>query len=130
MGAPLPDEQAAPEREKLPGRGRPGDAPLRSEEDLIPAIRDADAVINAGGRFPASVIQAMTSAVIVQGSVGYDQIDVDAATEKGIMVANLFDYCIEEVADHAMTLLLACARRLRFMERSCRRGSGVAIAAR
>jgi D-3-phosphoglycerate dehydrogenase len=124
VGAPLGEDLAAPEREKL----RQVDAelimhPYVAEEDLIPAVRDADAIINAGGRFPATVIRALDKArVIVQGSVGYDQIDLDAATAKGIMVANLFDYCIEEVADHAMTLTLACARRLRFMERVVQEG--------
>lgn len=124
VGAPLPEHQAAPEREKL----RRVDAelvmhPYAGEDDLIPVVRDADALINAGGRFPASTINALRKAkVIVQGSVGYDPIDLDAATARGIMVANLFDYCSEEVADHAMTLTLACARRLRFMERVVQEG--------
>jgi D-3-phosphoglycerate dehydrogenase len=124
VGAPLPEHQAAPEREKLRQVGAELVMhPFAGEEDLIPAVRDADALINAGGRFPASTIAALQKAkVIVQGSVGYDPIDVNAATAKGIMVANLFDYCIEEVADHAMTLVLACARRLRFMERVVQEG--------
>jgi D-3-phosphoglycerate dehydrogenase len=124
VGAPLGEELAAPERAKLARIGAELVMhPYAGEEDLIGAVRDADAIINAGGRFPASVIRALDRArVIVQGSVGYDSIDVDAATEKGVMVANLFDYCIEEVADHAMTLVLACARRLRFMERALQEG--------
>jgi D-3-phosphoglycerate dehydrogenase len=97
--------------------------PFAGEEALVAAARDADAIINAGGRFPASTIRQLEKCrVIVQGSVGYDPIDVEAATARGIMVANLFDYCIEEVADHAMTLVLACARRLRFMERVVHEG--------
>lgn len=124
VGAPLPEEQAAPERAKLKAVGASLVMhPFTSEADLIEAARDADALINAGGRFPATTIAQLEKArVIVQGSVGYDQIDVKAATAKGIMVANLFDYCIEEVADHAMTLTLACARRLRFMERVVHEG--------
>jgi D-3-phosphoglycerate dehydrogenase len=124
VGAPLPDELAAPEREKLRAVGAELTMhPFTGEEDLIPVVRDADAIINAGGRFPASTIDALQKArVIVQGSVGYDPIDLDAATAKGIMVANLFDYCIEEVAVHAMTLALALARRLQFQEKVVHEG--------
>ena len=124
VGVPLPDELADPERRKLREVGAELVMhPYSGEDDLIAAVRDADAVINAGGRFPRRVIDAMGRAkVLVQGSVGYDAIDVDAATERGLPVANLFDYCIEEVATHAMTLILACARRLFFMDRVVRAG--------
>jgi D-3-phosphoglycerate dehydrogenase len=124
VGQPLPDELAAPERKKLAEVG--ADLvmhPYRDEADLVSVARDADAIINAGGRFPASTIAQLEKArLIVQGSVGYDQIDVDTATERGIMVANLFDYCIEEVAEHALTLTLALARRLTFMQEAVRSG--------
>lgn len=125
VGQPLPDELATPERQKLEKVGaRLVMHPYDGEDSLIAAAKDADAIINAGGRFPKRVIDELQKAkVIVQGSVGYDPIDVDAATAKNIMVANLFDYCIEEVACHAMTLVLACARRLMFMERVVRDGS-------
>jgi D-3-phosphoglycerate dehydrogenase / 2-oxoglutarate reductase len=125
VGAPLPEEQAAPERRKLSGIGAELVMhPYEGEDDLIAAARDADAIINAGGRFPKRVIDELRQCkLIVQGSVGYDPIDLDAATAKQIPVANLFDYCIEEVATHAMTLVLACARRLVFMERVVRDGS-------
>src|SRR5262245_19683918 len=124
VGQPLSDELAAPERRKL----AEVDAdlvmhPYRDEADLIGVVRDADAIINAGGRFPGSVIERLEKCrLIVQGSVGYDQIDVDAATERGVIVANLFDYCIEEVAEHALTLTLALGRRLMFMQDVVRSG--------
>lgn len=50
--------------------------------------------------------------LIIRCGVGVDIIDVDAATERGILVANVPDYCSDEVADHAMMLMLACARAL------------------
>src|SRR6185437_12349725 len=59
---------------------------------------------------------------IIQNSVGYDRIDVQAATNRNIMVANLPDYCIEEVSDHAVALLLATARRLPQMQQVIRDG--------
>jgi D-3-phosphoglycerate dehydrogenase len=96
----------------------------RGEQEVIEATRDADIIINAGAQFPAAVIDALEHCrVIIQSSVGYDRIDVPAATAKGIMIANLPDYCIEEVADHAITLVLASARRLAAMERQVRDGS-------
>jgi D-3-phosphoglycerate dehydrogenase len=97
---------------------------VRGEEETIAACRDADIIINAGSRFPARVIDALERCrLLIQASVGYDRIDVPAATARGIMIANLPDYCIEEVAEHALTLLLASARRLPAMERLVRDGS-------
>ena len=124
LGVPLTDELAAPERKKLEGV----DAELvmhnpSDEADLIATARDADAVISAGPGLTANAIRGLEKCrVIVRASVGYDMIDVDAATERGVMVANLPDYCIEEVADHALTLTLALARRLTYMERVVRQG--------
>jgi len=124
VGRPITEEQAKPERAKLASVGAELVLhPYQGEADLIAAVADADAVINAGGRFPATVINAMTRCrVLVQGSVGYDAIDVEAATARKLPVANLFDYCIEEVAEHALTLSLACARRLTFMQDAVRSG--------
>ena len=53
--------------------------------------------------------------VIGVGSVGVDMVDIEAATEAGIVVTNVPDVFIEEVADHAMMLLLACGRRMKTM---------------
>jgi D-3-phosphoglycerate dehydrogenase len=50
--------------------------------------------------------------LLIRAGIGYDIIDVDAATEAGILVANVPDYCVDEVADHTLTLLLAAWRRL------------------
>jgi D-3-phosphoglycerate dehydrogenase len=124
VGHPLSEELAAPERRKLAEVGAELLMhPYRDDADLIAAVRDADAIINAGGRFPAPVIEALEKCrLIVQSSVGYDQIDVDAATRREVMVANLFDYCIEEVAEHALTLVLALGRRLMFMQDVVRSG--------
>lgn len=124
VGQPLPAALAAPEIAKLAAVGADLTMhPYSGEADLIAAARDAEAIINAGGRFPASVIDSLDRCrVIVQGSVGYDAIDVEAATTKDILVANLFDYCIEEVAEHAITLTLALGRRLNFMQEVVRNG--------
>ncbi len=50
--------------------------------------------------------------IIVRYGIGVDTIDIPAATERGIMVANVPDYCIDEVSDHALALLLMLSRQM------------------
>ena len=79
---------------------------------FIAAARDADAVYAKGMKFTAPMIQALNKCrVISLGSVGVDYVDVAAATARGIPVTNCPDTFIEEVADHAMMLLLSTHRR-------------------
>lgn len=60
--------------------------------------------------------------VISRYGVGYDNVDVEAATRRGIWVAFVPDYCFEEVADHALALLLCCIRRVGYKDRMIRQG--------
>jgi D-3-phosphoglycerate dehydrogenase / 2-oxoglutarate reductase len=122
VGVPLEGDQWAARVAAAGGELVMVEAP--GEDQAIAACRDADIIINAGTRFTARVIDALERCrLLIQSSVGYDRIDVEAATARGIMVANLPDYCIEEVAEHAITLLLASARRIPTMERLVRDGS-------
>lgn len=85
----------------------------KSEENLIPEARSCDAVINQYARVGAKTIAAMERCkVIARYGVGVDIVDVEAATARNVLVTNVRDYCTEEVADHAMALLLALARKL------------------
>jgi D-3-phosphoglycerate dehydrogenase / 2-oxoglutarate reductase len=85
----------------------------KSEEDLIDHVRDCDAVITQYARIGRRVIDAMQHCqVIARYGIGVDIVDVEAATTKNIQVTNVRDYCTEEVADHAIALLLCLARRL------------------
>ena len=61
--------------------------------------------------------------VIARYGIGLDNIDVDAATEQGIVVTNVPAYCMDEVSDHAMGLLLACARKIPRFNRAVRNGT-------
>jgi len=89
-----------------------------TEDELISACSEADAVIAVGIRitpgyvFSPKVIENLNKCrLIALTSIGYDNVDIAAATEKGVCVANVPYYCLEEVSDHAMALILACARK-------------------
>jgi D-3-phosphoglycerate dehydrogenase / 2-oxoglutarate reductase len=89
------------------------DVQARSEADAVDACRLADGVLVR--RFPVGrrVIEAMERcAVICNYGAGYDNVDVAAARDRGIVVTNTSGYADEEVADHTLALLLALARRL------------------
>src|ERR1700760_1248192 len=84
-----------------------------NEAEFIAAAKNADAIYAKGLRITKAIIDSLENCkVITLGSVGVDSVDVKAATARGIPVTNIPDTFIEEVADHAMTLLLAGFRRL------------------
>ncbi|WP_043362950.1 C-terminal binding protein [Belnapia sp. F-4-1] len=90
---------------------------------FIAAAKDADAIYAKGIPITKEIIDALQSCkVITLGSVGVDSVDVKAATARGIPVTNIPDTFIEEVADHAMTLLLAGFRRLIEQDKMVRDG--------
>ncbi len=90
---------------------------------FIAAARDADAIYAKGIPITREIIDGLERCkVITLGSVGVDSVDVKAATARGIPVTNIPDTFIEEVADHAMTLLLAGFRRLLEQDRMVREG--------
>ena len=60
--------------------------------------------------------------IIARYGIGVDTIDLEAATAAGIIVTNNPTYCIEEVAEHAMAMILACARKTVFYDRMVRAG--------
>ncbi len=112
------------EMEALAGLGAEIVEVSGSEDDLVKAAADADAIYGKGRpRVTAKVIEAAKKLKVVSlGSVGVDSVDVEAATRLGIPVTNVPDTFIEEVADHAMTLILATWRRLVVQDRMVRNG--------
>jgi len=88
---------------------------VESEEkdDLRAAVRDAAVLVDIARPIRADIIDAMEKCeLILTLSVGYDCVDVAYATEKGIPVCNTPAYCTDDVANHAMTLILALSRKL------------------
>ncbi|MBI4305411.1 MAG: C-terminal binding protein [Chloroflexi bacterium] len=97
--------------------------PAKTEDEFIASARDADAVIARGRRITEKIINGLDKCVVIGlGSVGADPVDVAAATRRGIVVTNVPDVFIEEVADHTMAMLLAAHRRLKQMDQLVRGG--------
>jgi D-3-phosphoglycerate dehydrogenase / 2-oxoglutarate reductase len=84
-----------------------------TEDELVALCRDADGVLAGRARINNKVISGMERCrIIVRYGIGVETIDVAAAWARGIMVANVPDYCIDEVSDHALALLLLMSRQL------------------
>jgi len=83
------------------------------EAELVELAAGADAILTNWKKVPPAALDAAPRCLVVSRyGVGLDNIPVDRATELGILVTNVPDFCLEEVSDHAMALLLACARRV------------------
>ncbi len=90
---------------------RPGQC--KSEEEIIELTQGADAVLNCYAKMTARVIEKLDRCkIIARYGIGVDNVDLGAATRAGILVTNVPDYCVDEVSDHALALLLALARRI------------------
>ena len=86
-------------------------AQCRTPEDLQALVADADAVITQFAPVNAQVIAAMKRArVIVRYGIGVDNVDLAAARRQNIPVCNIPEYCIDEVADHTLAMILSATR--------------------
>ena len=112
--APLQYLEGSPEA-KLLGEGG---VELRgrrcqTEDETVELARDAHAVLNGMVPLTRRVIERLPRTVVIaRYGVGVDNVDLDAATEAGIAVVYVPDYCVEEVSNHALALLLGWARQL------------------
>ena len=121
LGSPAPAH--LPERAILEPLAEVVYNPVRGGEELYAAVRDVDAVMIGLQNFDAALIASMRRCrIISRFGIGYDNIDVDAATEAGIWVARVPDYGWEAVSDHALALFLACVRDLGVLDRRARAG--------
>lgn len=90
---------------------------------LADEVKDADAVINTYAEMTPDIINGMEQCrMIIRNGIGVNTIDVDTCNEKGIMVGNIPTYCIEEVATHAISLMLTLNRRIFLYNDSVRSG--------
>ena len=92
-------------------------------EEVIQRARDADGLIVSSSPVTRRVMEALEGLkVVMRTGVGYDVIDVPAATELGVVVINVPDIWIREVANHALALLLAWNRKIVTLDREVRAG--------
>ncbi len=88
-------------------------APTGSAEEIIDLARAVDAILTCWKRVPAAALDgAPRCRIVSRYGIGLDNIPVARATELGIVVTNVPDFCLDEVAEHTLALLLACARRI------------------
>ena len=96
----------------------------KKPEEFLNAAEDCDALLNTyAGPITAEAMARMPKCrIIARYGIGVDTIDLEAATRAGIIVTNNPTYCIEEVAEHTMALILACARKVALYDRLVRDG--------
>ena len=96
----------------------------KKPEEFLAQAEDCDALLNTyAGPITAEVMARMAKCrIIARYGIGVDTIDLDAATQAGIIVTNNPTYCIEEVAEHTMALVLACGRKVAVYDRLVRSG--------
>lgn len=88
-------------------------AEAATPEAILAAAREADGLLVTYAHIPAEVIQQLVRCkVIARFGIGVDNVDVDAATRANIVVTNVPDYCVDEVSDHALALLLSLVRKI------------------
>jgi D-3-phosphoglycerate dehydrogenase len=99
------------------------EAQCRTEEDVVEAGRGVSALLTQYAPITAKVLAELPELRMVgRYGVGYDVVDVGAARERGVWVANVPDYGTEEVAAHALSMALALLRHLPLYDRSVRDG--------
>ena len=85
----------------------------KSDGETIEAVKGADVIINQGVPMPRNVIEEIEDAqAVVSFGHGFNHIDHEAATDQSLMVVNTAGFCTEEVSNHAIMLMLACAKKL------------------
>ncbi len=95
-----------------------------TETELVKFCRDADAILTNHSPFTKQVIDQLERCkVIVRYGIGYDTVDIQAAASRNIPVVNIPDYGIQEVADHAFSLLLSTVRKIPMMNDHIKRGN-------
>ncbi len=92
-------------------------------EAIMRVAKDADALFATYAKITADMIRQMTRCrIISRFGIGVDNVDIRVATERGIVVTKVPDYCIDEVSDHAMALLLSAVRKIPFANSIVRAG--------
>ncbi|WP_249595585.1 C-terminal binding protein [Peribacillus frigoritolerans] len=99
-------------------------AQCKTEEEVMEQAKEVDAILNQYAPISRRVIESLENTKIISRyGVGVNTIDLDAAKEKGITVANVPDYGMEEVSNHALALLLSSARKVALLNKEVKKGN-------
>ena len=94
-----------------------------SSDEIIAAADDAEALLNQYAELPSKVFDELDDLEVVgRYGIGVDNVDVEAATRNDVLVVNVPSYCVDDVSTHAMSLLLACARKIPSLDTSVKNG--------
>jgi D-3-phosphoglycerate dehydrogenase len=86
---------------------------FKPEEEVAAAIADADVVVVNMVKMTDSLLARLPKCkLLIRHGIGYDNVDVDACTKRGILFAYQPDYCVDDVAEHAIALIFALARKV------------------
>src|SRR5688500_15552778 len=97
---------------------------MRDEREMSGRMRDADGLVVSFSPVTRGFMSSLEGLkTVVRTGVGYDVIDVPAATELGVIVVNIPDIWIREVANHALAMLLAWNRKIITLDRQVRAGT-------
>jgi D-3-phosphoglycerate dehydrogenase len=98
-------------------------AQVQEEKDLIQACKDADGLVNQYALLTRRVLENLPKCkVISRYGVGLDPVDIKAATDFGIIVANVPDYCMDEVSNQTISMLLGLIRKITFFDQKVKSG--------
>ena len=98
-------------------------AGARAFDDILAAAHDCDVLLVDDAMITREILAALPRCLaIIRYGIGYDSVDTQAATEHGILVVNMPGFCSEEVANHTLLFLLACAKKLIRLDRGLRAG--------
>lgn len=99
-------------------------AQCKTEEEVMEQAQQVDAILNQYAPISRRVIESLQNTKIISRyGVGVNTIDVEAAKEKGIIIANVPDYGMEEVSNHALALLLSWARKVTLLNNEVKKGN-------
>jgi len=97
--------------------------PCHSEAEVISQVSNAEVIITTSAVFSKRVLESLQQCrFIIRCGIGIDNIDVKVATEKGILIAYLPDFYIEDVSNHILALILNSSRKITFTDRLVRNG--------
>jgi len=98
-------------------------AQVQKEEDVLRACKEADGIINQYSLLTRKVLENLPKCKVVSRyGVGVDSVDLRAATDLGIIVANVPDYCIDEVANQTISMILTLIRKTAFFDQKVKSG--------